>query len=398
MAEAPDIFAKQYMLTAGPTPLPPRVSQVMAEPILYHRAPAFVEIYARVLERLPLVFQTRNEVLCFAATGTAAMESAVANLIIPGEPAVVASCGKFGQRWAEICDAYGAEVLHLEFEWGDKVDPARLDEGLAALARPARAVFTTQSETSTGVVNDIRALNEASKAHGSVLCVDAVSGLGAVDLPQDEWGVDVVVAGSQKSLMCPPGLGFASVSERAMELAAKNPGRRYYLDWERTAAGQNEDPPNSAFTPAVTLFRALDVALDLLLEEGLERSFGRHALLARAARAGVGALGLERFGPDDETANVVTVARLPEEIDGAKVPNLMRDRYGVTIAGGQGHLKGKIARIAHCGYYGAFDIVIALTALEMALRDLGHEAEPGAGAGAAQRVFAEAGTAPAPVG
>jgi aspartate aminotransferase-like enzyme len=401
MAEAPDIFGKQYMLTAGPTPLPPRVSQVMAEPILYHRAPAFVEIYARVLERLPLVFQTRNEVLCFAATGTGAMESAVANLVGPGDPAVVASCGKFGQRWAEICDAYGAQTLHLEFEWGDKVDPARLDQALADLGQPARGVFVTQSETSTGVVNDIRALNEVAKAHGSVLCVDAVSGLGAVDLPQDEWGVDVVVAGSQKSLMCPPGLGFASVSDRALALAAEGgdrPPARYYLDWGRTLAGQKENPPNSAFTPAVTLVRALDVALDLLFEEGLDQAFARHALLARAARAGIEALGLERFGPDDENANVVTVARLPDDIDGAQVPKLMRDRYGVTIAGGQGHLKGQIARIAHCGYYGAFDIVVALTALELALRDLGHEAEAGAGAGAAQQVFAAAGTAPAPVG
>jgi aspartate aminotransferase-like enzyme len=401
MAGAPDIFAKQHILTAGPTPLPPRVSQVMAEPILYHRAPAFVEIYARVLERLPLVFKTRNDVLCFAATGTGAMESAVANLVGPGDAAVVASCGKFGQRWAELCDAYGADTLHLEFEWGEKVDPARLAESLAGLRRPARAVFTTQSETSTGVVNDVRALNEAVTAHGSVLCVDAVSGLGAVDLPQDEWGVDVVVAGSQKSLMCPPGLAFASVSERAMALAAEDRGRppgRYYLDWGRAASGQREDPPNSAFTPAVTLFRALDVALDLLFEEGLGNAFGRHALLARAARAGVEALGLERFGPDDESANVVTVARLPDEIEGAQVPKLMRDSYGVTIAGGQGHLKGKIARIAHCGYYGAFDIVVALTALEMALRDLGHDPEPGAGAAAAQGVFTAAGTAPAPVG
>jgi aspartate aminotransferase-like enzyme len=397
MADAPDIFSKQYMLTAGPTPLPPSVSAVMAEPILYHRAPAFVEIYARVLERLPLVFKTRGEVLCFAATGTGAMESAVANLVAPGEPAMVASCGKFGQRWAELCDAYGADTLHLEFEWGEKVDPAGLDEALAGLAAPARAVFVTQSETSTGVLNDIRALNEVATAHGSVLCVDAVSGLGAVDLPQDEWGVDVVVAGSQKSLMCPPGLAFASVSDRAMALAAQNPGRRYYLDWDRTAAGQREEPPNSAFTPAVTLFRALDVALDLLFAEGLERAFARHALLARGARAGIEALGLERFGPDDDDANVVTVARLPDEIDGAKVPKLMRDRYGVTIAGGQGHLKGRIARIAHCGYYGGFDIVIALTALEMALRDLGHDAEAGAGAGAAQRVFAEAGEVPAPI-
>jgi aspartate aminotransferase-like enzyme len=183
-----------------------------------------------------------------------------------------------------------------------------------------------------------------------------------------------------------------------MALAGERAQGRYYLDWRRASAGQKEDPPNSAFTPAVTLFRALDVALDLLLAEGLERAFERHALLARAARAGVDALGLERFGPDDPNANVVTVARLPDDIDGARVPKLMRDSYGVTIAGGQGHLKGKIARIAHCGYYGAFDIVIALTALEMALRDLGHQAEPGAGVAAAQRVFAEAGVAPAPVG
>jgi aspartate aminotransferase-like enzyme len=397
MADPPEIFGKQYMLTAGPTPLPPSVSAVMGEPILYHRAPAFVEIYARVLERLPLVFQTANDVLCFAATGTGAMESAVANLAVPGEPVVVASCGKFGQRWSELCEAYGADTLDLEFEWGEKVDPARLEEALAGLATPARAVFVTQSETSTGVVNDIRELNEVATGHGSVLCVDAVSGLGAVDLPQDEWGVDVVISGSQKSLMCPPGLGFASVSGRAMERAAENPGRRYYLDWERTAAGQREQPPNSAFTPAVTLFRALDVALDLLFDEGLERAFARHALLARAARAGIEAIGLERFGVDDENANVVTVARLPDDIDGAKVPKLMRDRYGVTIAGGQGPLKGGIARIAHCGYYGAFDIVIALTALEMALRDLGHDSEPGAGAGAAQLVFAEAGEMPAPI-
>jgi len=393
----PDIFRKHYILTAGPTPLPPKVSQVMAEPILYHRAPAFVEIYARVLERLPRIFATRNEVLCFAATGTGAMESAVANLVAPGEPAVVASSGKFGERWAELCDAYGAETTHLEFEWGTKVDPERLDQALTELGRPVRAVYVTQSETSTGVVNDVRALNEVALAHASVLCVDAVSGLGAVELPQDEWGVDVVVAGSQKSLMCPPGLAFASVSDRAMARAAENPRGRYYLDWQRTAAGQTEQPPNSAFTPAVTLFRALDVALELIFEEGLDNVYARHALLARAARAGIDALGLERFGPDDEGANVVTVARLPDDIEGAKVPKLMRDTYGVTIAGGQGHLKGQIARIAHCGYYGAFDIVVALTALEMALRDLGHEAEPGAGAAGAQKVFAEAGLAPEPV-
>jgi aspartate aminotransferase-like enzyme len=398
VTESPDIFTKQYMLTAGPTPLPPTVSQVMAEPVLYHRSPAFIEIYARVLERLRAVFQTQNDVLCFAASGTGGMESAVANLVVPGEPAIVASAGKFGERWKELCDAYGAQTIHLEFEWGEKLDPERVDAALVAAATPVRAVFVTQSETSTGVINDVRALNDVARGRGAVLCVDAVSGLAAVDLPQDEWGVDVVIAGSQKSLMCPPGLAMVSASQRALSLAAENPGRRHYFDWALTAAGQREDPPNSAFTPPVTLFRALDVALDLIFTEGLERVFGRHAVLARAARAGIEALGLERFGPEDENANVVTVALLPDEIDGVEVPKLMRNRYGVTVAGGQARLKGRIVRIAHCGYYGAFDIVVALAALEMTLRDLGAQVEPGSGVGGAQRVFADAGVAPEPVG
>jgi aspartate aminotransferase-like enzyme len=396
MADA-NPYIKQYLMTAGPTPVPPRVAQVMAEPVLYHRAPAFIEVYRRVLERLPQVFRTANPVLCFAASGTGAMESAVANLVLPGEPAVALSAGKFGERWGELCDAYGAETVRVDAEWGEKLDPARLDEALAGLDRPARAVFATQSETSTGVIHDVRGLNEVATRHGAVLCVDAVSGLGAVDLPQDEWGVDVVVSGSQKSLMCPPGLAFASVSERAMAVAAENPGRRYYLDWGRTAKGQAEEPPNSAFTPAVSLFRALDVALEMIFDEGLDEVFARHAVLAAAARAGVEALGLERFGPDDPNANVVTAAALPSDIEGAQVPKVMRDRYGVTVAGGQGHLKGRIVRVAHCGYYGAFDIVTALAAFGMALRDLGYDAEPGAGAAAAERVFAAQG-APQPVG
>ena len=392
-----DIYPKQYLMTAGPTPLPPAVSQVMAEPILYHRAPAFVEIYERVLERLPEVFRTDNDVLCFASTGSGALESAVANLTRPGEPAFVASCGKFGERWAELCEAFGADLEHLAFEWGEKVDPDRVDAALSAMDRKPKVVFTTQSETSTGVLNDVAALAAVARDHGALLCVDAVSGLGAAELKQDDWGVDVVVAGSQKSLMCPPGLGFASVSQRALDLAAAGPGGRYYFDWSRTAAGQRKSPPDSPFTTAVTLFRALDVALGQILTEGIGEVFERHAVLARGARAGIAGLGLERFGPDDRDANVVTAAKLPEGIDGASVPKAMRDRYGVTAAGGQGHLKGKIVRIAHCGYYGAFDIVIALSALEMALRDAGYDVEPGAGVAGAQRVFSEAGS-PAPVG
>lgn len=377
-------------MTAGPTPLPPAVSQAMAEPILYHRAPAFIEVYARCLERLKTVFQTRSDVLVFAASGSGAMESAVANLARPGEPALVASCGKFGERWAELCDAFGAQTIHHEAGWGSKVEPADLD-GLLRENEGVEVVFTTLSETSTGVVNDVKALTEVAHKHGALLVVDAVSALGAIPLPQDEWGTDVVVSGSQKALMCPPGLGFASVNERALERAAAAPGRRYYFDWEMTAKGQRKDPPDSPFTPAVSVFMALDVALGLIEKEGLEQVYARHALLGRSAREAARALDLELFGPEDEGANVVTAIKLPESIDGAKVPKLMRDRYGVTIAGGQGHLKGKIARIAHCGYFGAFDIVTTIAAFEMTLRELGYELELGAGVGAAQRIFLEAG-------
>jgi aspartate aminotransferase-like enzyme len=382
-------YLKQYLMTAGPTPLPPAVSQAMAQPMLYHRAPAFIEVHARALARLKAVFQTENEVLVFAASGTGALESAVAGLVRPDEAVLVASCGKFGERWAELCEAYGARTVHWETEWGRSVEPAELDRVLSE--NDAEVVFTTFSETSTGVVNDIRELTEVAHRHRALIAVDAVSGLGAVPLPQDEWGVDVVVGGSQKALMSPPGLAFASANQVALGRAAASRGRRFYFDWGRTLSGQLQDPPDSPFTPAVGLVQALDVALGLIEEEGLEQVFERHRLLGRATRAAVRALELELLGPENDNANVVTAITLPEGIDGAKVPRLMRDRFGVTIAGGQGRLKGKIARIAHCGYFGAFDIVVTIAAFEMTLRELGHDVELGAGVAAAQRVFLEAG-------
>jgi serine---pyruvate transaminase len=390
----PHPFLKQYLMTAGPTPLPPAVSQAMAQPMLYHRAPAFVPVYARVLERLKLVFQTSGDVLLFASSGTGAMESAAANLVRPGEPALVASCGKFGERWAELCDAYRADTIHWETEWGLKVDPAELDRRLAENAA-VEVVFVSASETSTGVVNDVRELTEVVHRHGALIAVDAVSAMGAVPLPQDDWGVDVVVAGSQKALMSPPGLAFASPNEAALERAASLPGRRFYFDWGATLSGQRKHPPDSPFTPAVGLVQALDVALGLIEEEGLEAVYERHRLLGRATREAARALDLDLLGEPDENANVVTAIKLPDTIDGAAVPNAMRDRFGVTIAGGQGRLKGRIARIAHCGYFGPFDVVVTVAALEMTLRQLGHEVELGAGVAAAQRVFMEAGV-PAP--
>jgi aspartate aminotransferase-like enzyme len=385
-----DPYLKQYLMTAGPTPLPPAVSQAMAQPMLYHRAPAFVPVYARALARLKLVFQTSSDVLLFASSGSGAMESAVANLVRPGEPALVASCGKFGERWADLCDAYGAETIHWETEWGLKVDPAELDRRLAA-NKEVELVFVTASETSTGVVNDIRELTAVAHRHGALIAVDAVSAMGAVPLPQDEWEVDVVVAGSQKALMSPPGLGFASPNEAALERAASVAGRRHYFDWGAAASGQRKDPPDSPFTPAVGLVQALDVALGLIEREGLEAVYERHRILGRATREAARALDLDLLGEADENANVVTAIKLPDTIDGAAVPKVMRDRFGVTIAGGQGRLKGRIARIAHCGYFGAFDIVVTIAALEMTLRQLGHEVELGTGVAAAQRVFLEAG-------
>ena len=385
----PNPFVKQYLMTAGPTPLPPKVSQVMAEPVLYHRAPAFVKVYERVLGRLPAVFQSANDVLTFASSGSGAMESAVANLVRPGTKALACAAGKFGERWILLCEAFAADLTRYEPGWGSRLDANEIDR-LLTENDGIEVVFATLSETSTGIVNDIQAIADVVRRHDAILVVDAVSGLGAAEIKQDEWGVDVVVAGSQKALMCPPGLGFASVSQRALDFAEERKGGRFYFDWGKTAKGQRKSPPTSAFTPAVTLFNALDVALDMIEEEGLENVFERHRLLARATRAGVAALGLEIYGDADDRSTVVTALELPADVDGGKVPGTLRE-LGITANGGQDDLKGKILRIAHCGYFGAFDILTSLSGLEIALSQLGHEVEHGAGVGAAQRVFLEAG-------
>jgi aspartate aminotransferase-like enzyme len=383
----PNPFIKEYLMTAGPTPVPPAVSNAMAEPVPYHRSPAFDALYERVVSRLPDVFQTTNDVLVFASSGSGAMESAVANLVRPGQPALACAAGKFGERWIELCDAYGARSVRYEPGWGTRLDPAEVDR-LLATNPDVRVAFATLSETSTGVVHDVQAIAQIASEHNVILAIDAVSGLGAAELRQDAWGVDVVVSGSQKALMTPPGLAFASVSERAFEHAAAGPGGRYYFDWARTRKAQAKG--SSPFTPAVTLVRGLDVALDLIEQEGFENVLARHDLLARATRAGVRAMGLDLYGDPDERATVVTAVQLPDSIDGGKVPGLLRDGHGITANGGQEQLKGRILRIAHCGYFGAYDIVTTLAGLEMVLAELGHEVELGAGVGAAQRVFLDA--------
>jgi serine---pyruvate transaminase len=385
-------FIKQYLMTAGPTPLPPKVQAAMAEPVLYHRAPEFDALFKRVVERLPAIFGTANDVIVLTSSGTGGMESAVANLVRPGQSMLACAAGKFGERWIELGEVYGAEVVRYEPGWGSRLEAEDVDRVLAEHAE-VEVVFATLSETSTGVVHDVQALAEATRGRGAILVVDAISGLGATEMRQDGWGIDVVVGGSQKALMAPPGLAFVSASERALERAAAGPGGRYYFDWHRALAEQRKPAPATPFTPAVTLLRALDVALDLLEAEGLEVALARHDLLARATRAGVRRMGLEVFGDPDERATVVTAVALPDTIDGAAVPRLLRDRCGITANGGQGELKGKILRIAHCGYFGAFDILIGLAGLELVLRELGADVEPGSGVAAAQQVFLEAGVA-----
>jgi aspartate aminotransferase-like enzyme len=383
----PNPYIKQYLMTAGPTPVPPAVSQAMAAPMMYHRAPAFDELYERVLSRLPALFGTGNPVLAFAASGSGALESAVANLVRPGTKALACAAGKFGERWIELCEAYGADLVRHEPGWGVRLDAAEI-ERLLERNPGIEVVFATHSETSTGIVHDVRAIAEVVRRHDALLVVDAVSSLGAARLEQDEWDIDVVVAGSQKALMTPPGLAFASASPRALEAAAAAGGGRYYFDWGRTAKSQAQGV--SPFTPAVSLFLGLDVALGMIEQEGLEDIWARHDLLARATRAGALALGLDLYGDPDERSTVVTAVELPSDIDGGKVPATLR-RLGITANGGQGELKGRILRIAHCGYFGAFDILISLSGLELALDQLGHPVEHGAGVGAAQRVFLEAG-------
>ncbi|MEI7888757.1 MAG: alanine--glyoxylate aminotransferase family protein [Actinomycetes bacterium] len=388
--QAPNPFNKKILATAGPTPLPPRVSSVMSEPVLYHRDPAFAAIYERVLNRLPEVFQTSNDVLLFASTGSGAMESAVSNLVQPGQKVLACATGKFGERWLQLLDAQGAETVRYEPGWGVRIDADEVDR-LLTENPGCEVVFATLSETSTGVVHDVEAIAAVAKKHGALTVVDAVSGLGAAELRQDAWGIDVVVSGSQKALMAPPGVGLASVSAAALARAESQPGGRYYFDWGRTAKAQRKSPPSSPFTAPVTIVSALDVALDMIHEEGIENVFARHALLAKATRAGVAALDLNLYGDPDERSNVVTALELPSDIDGGKVPKILRDQFGITANGGQDDLKGKILRIAHCGYFGAFDILTSLAGLELTLETLGHSTQLGAGVGAAQRVFLDAG-------
>ncbi|MFL5961059.1 MAG: pyridoxal-phosphate-dependent aminotransferase family protein [Gaiellaceae bacterium] len=374
-------MTKRYLFTPGPTPVPPEVLAAVAAPVVHHRSPDFLPVYERVLLRLREVCRTESDVLLFGASGTGAFESAVANLVSPGEAHLVVSAGSFGERWVAMVTAYGAEVDVLRYAWGETPDADDLRARLRE--REAKAVWLVQSETSTGVVANVQSLAAAAQEAGALVVVDAVSSLGAVPCETDGWGLDVVVSGSQKALMSPPGLGLAAVSEGALAATGSSP--RFYFDWERTRKAQlTLDAP---FTPPVSLVAGLDVALGLLLEEGLESSFERHVRLGRAARAGVKALGLELFSPDEDRSAVVTAVRAPSGVDSGDVVKGVRDRFGITIANGQGDLKGKIFRLGHIGWFDVFDITTQIAAVELVLADLGAAVDRGVAVTAALEAF-----------
>ena len=376
---------KNYLLTPGPTPLPPEVCEALSRPIIHHRTPQFQTVLKEVTENLKNVCQTKNDVFILTSSGTGAMEAAVVNLLSWGDKALVIQGGKFGERWTELCEAYGIKPIVIEVEWGKALDPEVL-KGYLKKEAAIKAVFATLCETSTGVTFDIKKFAEVVGETDAVLAVDAISGLGAIELKTDEWGVDVVVSGSQKGFMLPPGLGFISVSKKAWKLVEESKCPKYYFDLK--SAKKALDKTDTPFTPAIGLVIALNDALKMMTAEGIENIFKRHHKLAEATRAAMKGLKLELFAPA-AASDAVTAVKVPQGVDGEKLVKTMRDEYGVTIAGGQSEMKGKLFRIAHMGYISEFDIILCLSCLEKVLKKMGYAFEFGAGVKAAEEVLSK---------
>jgi aspartate aminotransferase-like enzyme len=378
------VMRKSYLLAPGPTPVPPEILLAMAHPIQHHRAPEFAGLLSQVRENLKWLFQTRQDVITLVSTGTGGMESAVCNFLSPGDKALVVNGGKFGERWLKLCQAYGVKVEELKVEWGSAIDPQRVAQALKK--DPAiKAVYVQASESSTGVAHDVKTLGQVVKPlEGTVLVVDAVSAMGVFDLQTDEWGLDVVVTGSQKALMLPPGLAFVSVSEKAWQMCDKAKNSKFYfnLKKERDSQAKNQ----TAYTAAVSLIVGLDAVLKQMREEGLANIFARHGRLAHATRQGMVAAGLTLF-PKESPSDALTAVNAPEGVDGQAVYKNLREKYGITAAGGQDHLKGKIFRIAHMGYADIFDVIIGISAVEMVIKGLGYPIRMGEGVRAAEELL-----------
>ncbi|MBI4753169.1 alanine--glyoxylate aminotransferase family protein [Candidatus Desantisbacteria bacterium] len=372
---------KYYLMSPGPTSVPPEVSLAEAQPIIHHRTPAYEEIFAQVNENLRYLFQTTRDVYTLASSGTGAMEAAVVNLLSAGDLALVVNAGKFGERWGKICKAYGVNTIQLNVEWGYAVTPEQIAEKLKENPE-IKVVFATLCETSTATLLPIKEIGKVVSKTDACLVVDAVSGMGVEEFKTDEWHVDVVTVGSQKGMMIPPGLGFITMSEKAWGLAAKSTLPKFYFSL--AAAKKNLVNKQTPYTPAVSLIYALQQALKMMKQEGIENIWKRHQMLAEACQAGVKALGLEILSKSP--ANGVTAVVAPAEIDGKAIIKGYKEQ-GIIVAGGQDHLKNKIVRIAHMGYAGTFDVLTAIAALEMILAKSTYNFDKGAGIKAAEEVF-----------
>ncbi|HXG19252.1 MAG TPA: alanine--glyoxylate aminotransferase family protein [Methylomirabilota bacterium] len=376
---------KRYLLTPGPTAVPPEVMLRMSQPLIHHRTPEFEKLFAEVQEGLRWLFQTEQDVLMLAASGTGAMEAAVSNLCSAGDTVIVVNGGKFGERWLKISQAFGLRPVELKVEWGQAVRTAAIAEALKANPH-AKAILVQASETSTTALHPIKDIADLTKNSDTLLVVDGITSVGAAPTPMDQWGLDVVITGSQKALMLPPGLAFIALSERAWKKVESATLPRYYFDLKRERKEQQKH--TTAYTPAISLINGLAEVLHMMKTEGLEHIFARHARLAAATRAAAQALGLALLAPASPSP-AATGVFLPEGMNGGQFLKYMRDRMGVDIAGGQDHLKGKIMRISHIGYAGPFDVITAISSVEMALRRFGYAVELGRGVRTAEEILME---------
>ncbi len=364
----------------GPTPLPERVVRSMNRPMIDHRGPEFASILAEITAGAKRVFKTSNDLLLLTSSGTGGLESAIANLVSPGDEVIAALCGNFGERFAALAAAYGADVVRLEFEWGQPVDPDDLAK-IVERHPQAKVVLLTHNETSTGLTNPLRELARVAHDAGRIVVVDGVSSISSIALDTDAWGIDVAVSGSQKGWMAPPGFALVSVSERAWAQQAKARSPRFYFDWKeaRVWAEKGMTP----FTPAVGVAFALQEGLRMLEEEGLEHVYERHARLARATQSGLQAMGFHLFAQEGFRSNTVTSAVPPAGVDVAALRKLLDEKYGVVIAGGQGKMSGKMIRVGHLGAVAEGDVVQVLWAIEQALEELDVAPAEGRGVAAA---------------
>jgi aspartate aminotransferase-like enzyme len=377
---------KKYLLAPGPTPIPPDVLAAMSMPIIHHRSTDFVPILESARKGLKELYQTKNDVLILCSTGTGGMVGAVNNFFTPGDKVLVINGGKFGERWTKISQAYGLEVRELEVEWGYTVKPEAVEEALKE-SPEINGVFVQATETSTGVNHDIKRLCEiVKKRDNTILVVDAISALVAHDIRTDEWGIDVMIGGSQKGLMLPPGLSFVSVSEKAWKMSERAKAPRFYFNFRKEHEAQAKN--QTSFTSAVTLIIGLKESLNILKKEGFKNVIKRHEKLAEATRRAVSAIGLELYAKESPS-NSVTAILAPEGLDGQTIYKTLKDKYGITAAGGQAQARGKIFRIAHLGYSDMFDIITAVSGIEMVLAEMGYPVKLGTGVAALEKAFLE---------